>query len=116
LGVEWVGVGIVFAAGALFLGLPAGAIGFAWRDRISRARRPLNLAEGEWRNVEIVVLQRSEMARTSLAEAEERDIDALLSLLGIPLDDMRRRAVIKTFRDGIIYVASHLGDPSLHAC
>jgi hypothetical protein len=38
--IEWVAVGVVMAAGAFLIGLPAGiAIGYAWRDRISRARR-----------------------------------------------------------------------------
>jgi hypothetical protein len=40
MGVEWVAVGAVLAAGALFFGFPAGvAVGYMWRDRISRNRR-----------------------------------------------------------------------------
>jgi hypothetical protein len=39
---EWVAVGAVMAAGAVLIGFPAGiAVGYAWRDRISRARRAL---------------------------------------------------------------------------
>jgi hypothetical protein len=42
MGIEWIAVGAVMFAGALFLGLPVGvAIGYVWRDRISRARRLL---------------------------------------------------------------------------
>jgi hypothetical protein len=58
MGVEWVVVGVVLAAGAVFPGLPAGiAIGYAWRHRISRMRRLRYLEERERRRVEVVVLQ-----------------------------------------------------------
>jgi hypothetical protein len=37
---EWAVVGVILAAGALFIGFPFGiAVGYKWRDRISRARR-----------------------------------------------------------------------------
>jgi hypothetical protein len=46
--VEWVVVGMVLVAGALFLGFPFGvAVGYAWRERISRARRARFLTEQE---------------------------------------------------------------------
>jgi hypothetical protein len=52
MGVEWVAVGAVLAAGALFVGFPFGvAVGYAWRDRISRARRIV--VEQERRRVEL---------------------------------------------------------------
>jgi hypothetical protein len=39
---EWVAVGVLLTAGALFVGFPFGvAFGYVWRDRISRARRHL---------------------------------------------------------------------------
>jgi hypothetical protein len=41
---EWVVVGFILGAGALFVGFPVGvAVGYAWRDRISRARRTSSL-------------------------------------------------------------------------
>jgi hypothetical protein len=40
MGVEWIAIGGVLAAGALFVGFPFGvAVGYAWRDSISRSRR-----------------------------------------------------------------------------
>jgi len=40
--IEWAAVSVLLAAGALFFGFPFGvAVGYAWRDRISRARRAL---------------------------------------------------------------------------
>jgi hypothetical protein len=46
MGLEWIGFGAVLAAGAVFVGFPFGvAVGYAWRDRISRARRAQYLAE-----------------------------------------------------------------------
>lgn len=40
MGVEWIAVGGVLAAGALFVGFPFGvAVGYTWRDSISRSRR-----------------------------------------------------------------------------
>ena len=40
MGNEWFAIGVVMAAGAVLIGLPAGiAIGYAWRSAISRARR-----------------------------------------------------------------------------
>jgi hypothetical protein len=40
MGVEWIAVGAVLAAGALFGGFPIGVfVGYRWRDRISRNRR-----------------------------------------------------------------------------
>jgi hypothetical protein len=54
MSVEWVGVGIVFAAGALLVGLPAGvAIGYAWRAAISRRRRLRHLVERGRRRAEM---------------------------------------------------------------
>ncbi|WP_156898892.1 hypothetical protein [Bradyrhizobium erythrophlei] len=54
MGIEWVAVGIVLVAGALFFGFPIGlAVGYAWRDRISRARRIRFLAEQEQRRWEL---------------------------------------------------------------
>ena len=50
MGVEWIAVGVVLVAGALFIGFPFGvAVGYAWRDRISRARRVRYLVEREQR-------------------------------------------------------------------
>jgi hypothetical protein len=54
MGFEWVAVGVVLAAGALFVGFPFGvAVGYAWRDRISRARRVRYLVEQERRRAEL---------------------------------------------------------------
>ena len=40
MGVEWIAIGGVLAAGALFVGFPFGvAVGYTWRDSISRSRR-----------------------------------------------------------------------------
>jgi hypothetical protein len=53
MGIEWVAVGAVLAAGALFVGFPFGiAVGYVWRDRISRARRIRHLVEQERRRAE----------------------------------------------------------------
>jgi hypothetical protein len=53
MGIEWVVFGGVLAAGALFVGFPSGvAVGYVWRDRISRARR--HLAEQERRRAELI--------------------------------------------------------------
>ena len=42
MGIEVIAFGAILAAGALFFGFPLGvAVGYAWRDRISRARRHL---------------------------------------------------------------------------
>ena len=52
--VEWVAIGVVLAAGALFVGFPVGvAVGYAWRDHISRARRARYLVEQERRHAEL---------------------------------------------------------------
>jgi hypothetical protein len=52
--VEWVAVGIVLAAGALFVGFPFGvAVGYAWRDRISRARRVRHRVERARRRADL---------------------------------------------------------------
>jgi hypothetical protein len=65
MGVEWVAVGAVLAAGALFVGFPFGvAVGYAWRDRISRARR--HLVEQERRRAEL------DGAATALARPDTR--------------------------------------------
>jgi hypothetical protein len=40
MGVEWAAIGVLLAAGALCIGFLLGlVVGYAWRDRISRARR-----------------------------------------------------------------------------
>jgi len=53
MGIEWVALGVVLAAGALFLGFPVGVVvGYAWRDRISRARRVRYLVERGRRRAE----------------------------------------------------------------
>jgi hypothetical protein len=42
MGVEWIAVGALLAAGALFAGFPVGVfVGYAWRNRISNKRRLL---------------------------------------------------------------------------
>jgi hypothetical protein len=47
---EWVAVGAILAAGAVLIGFPFGvAVGYAWRDAISRARRIRYLTERERR-------------------------------------------------------------------
>ena len=52
--VEWIALGVVVAAGALFLGFPVGvAVGYAWRDRISRARRVRYLIERARKDAEL---------------------------------------------------------------
>lgn len=52
--IEWTAVGAVLAAGALLVGFPIGiAVGYAWRDRISRARRIRFLAEQERTRTEL---------------------------------------------------------------
>jgi hypothetical protein len=62
MGIEWVAIGAVLAAGALFVGFAFGvAVGYAWRDRISRARR--HLVEQERRRAELA---------TALARPETR--------------------------------------------
>jgi hypothetical protein len=67
MGVEWVAVGAVLAAGALFVGFPFGvAVGYAWRDRISRARRIRHLVEQERRRAEL------DGAATALARPDTR--------------------------------------------
>ena len=54
MGVEWVAVGAVLAAGSLFIGFPFGvAVGYAWRDHISRARRIRHVVEQERRRGEL---------------------------------------------------------------
>jgi hypothetical protein len=54
MGVEWIAVGAVLAAGALFVGFPSGvAVGYVWRDRISQARRIRYLSEQERRRAEV---------------------------------------------------------------
>jgi hypothetical protein len=54
MGIEWIAIGVVFAAGALFVGLPVGAgVGYWWRDRISRARRLRHRAEHERKDAEL---------------------------------------------------------------
>ena len=51
---EWVAVGVILVAGALFVGFPVGvAVGYAWRDHISRARRARYLVEQERRHAEL---------------------------------------------------------------
>ena len=51
--IEWVAVGVVLVAGALFVGFPIGvAVGYKWRDRISRARRARSLIEQARRHAE----------------------------------------------------------------
>ncbi len=53
MGIEWVVFGAVLAAGALFVGFPCGvAVGYVWRDRISRARR--DRAEQERRRAQLI--------------------------------------------------------------
>ena len=53
MGIEWVVFGGVLAVGAVFVGFPSGvAVGYVWRDRISRARR--RLAEQERRRAELI--------------------------------------------------------------
>jgi len=53
MGIEWVVFGVVLAAGAVFVGFPSGvAVGYVWRDRISRERR--RLAERERRRAELI--------------------------------------------------------------
>ena len=45
---DWVAVGVVLVAGAIFFGFPFGVlVGYMWRDRISRARRARFLIEQE---------------------------------------------------------------------
>jgi hypothetical protein len=48
MGTEWIAVGILLFAGALFVGFPFGvAVGYEWRSRISRMRRLRYVAEQE---------------------------------------------------------------------
>src|SRR6516225_3670502 len=54
-------------------------------------------------------------ALNALRDSEAQDIDALLSQLGISPDDAPSRAIVKSFRDTIIYIASHLDAP-VDAC
>jgi hypothetical protein len=65
--VEWVAVGVVLAAGAVLVGFPFGiAVGYAWRDRISRARRVRYLIERERRRAEL------DSAAIAVARADPR--------------------------------------------
>jgi hypothetical protein len=67
MGVEWVAVGAVLAAGALFVGFPFGvAVGYGWRDRISRGRRIRYLVARERRRAE------PDGAATALARPDTR--------------------------------------------
>ena len=51
---EWVVVGFILGAGALFVGFPVGvAVGYAWRDRISRARRASSVIRQARRRAEL---------------------------------------------------------------
>jgi hypothetical protein len=53
MGIEWIAVGVVLAAGAIFFGLPLGVfVGYTWRDRISRERRARFVIEQERRRAE----------------------------------------------------------------
>jgi hypothetical protein len=53
MGIEWIAVGVVLAAGAIFFGLPLGVlVGYMWRDRISRARRARFIIEQERKRAE----------------------------------------------------------------
>lgn len=52
--IEWTAVGAVLLAGALLVGFPIGiAVGYAWRDHISRMRRIRFIAEQERRRTEL---------------------------------------------------------------
>jgi hypothetical protein len=52
--IEWTAVGVVLVAGALLVGFPIGiAVGYVWRDHISRMRRIRFIAEQERRRTEL---------------------------------------------------------------
>ena len=73
MGFEVVAFGAFLAAGALFLGFPLGlAVGYAWRDRISRARRDLFQQERRRAELNVAAIPRSSIP--ALVAAEETSI------------------------------------------
>ena len=71
--IEVIAFGAILAAGALFVGLPLGvAVGYAWRDRISRARRGLFQQERRRAELNVAAIPRSSIP--ALVAAEETSI------------------------------------------
>lgn len=106
MGIEWVVFGGVLAAGAIFVGFPSGvAVGYVWRDRISRKRR--RLAERERRRAELIesaaaharlVATRSDVGKPEEVAAASPSIQGI----GIPqVTVSRARKKVKGSKDPI---------------